>query len=117
MEQRQDYSCFEEFVEQYDANHCTLRIKYGFKGKGGIAGTGGPGTNGRGARMTLRNKTAETRRYICKEAEREAETVRVQGAETGKEQAVLIQVHTVRGDGDEGEVRMTQREDINREKG
>ena len=109
MEQRQDYSCFEEFVEQYDANHCTLRIKYGFKGKGGIAETGGPGTNGRDARMTLRNKTAETRRYICKEAEREAET--------GKQQAVLIQVHTVRGDGDEGEVRVTQREDINREKG
>ena len=62
MEQRQDYNCFEEFVEQYDADHCTSRKKYGFKGKGGIAETGGPGANGWDARMTLRNKTAETRR-------------------------------------------------------
>ena len=41
------------------------REKYGLiKGKGGIAGTGGPGTSGGDARMTLRNKTTETRTVV-----------------------------------------------------
>ena len=46
-------------TEFQDTNRCTLRKKDGLKEKGGIAG--GPRTSGGDARMTLRNKTAETR--------------------------------------------------------